>query len=116
MSSERDLSRIASMVQRIALPIIHQGVANNLKLLLSSEEDPGGHADIISTMSSERELSRIASLGQCLVLSINHQGVAIDLKFLLSSEEGTSGLADKISTLTQKGISAELRVWDNALL
>ena len=51
MSSEKDLSRIASMVQRIVLPISHQGVAINLQLLLSSEEDPGGLADIISTMS-----------------------------------------------------------------
>ena len=57
MSFERDLSRVASMGQRIVLSINHQGVAINLKFLPSSEEEARGLADIISPLSSERGLS-----------------------------------------------------------
>ena len=39
MSSERHLSRIANMGQRIVLSLNHQGVAIDLKFLLSSEEE-----------------------------------------------------------------------------
>ena len=44
-----------------------------------------------------------------------HQGVVINLTFLPGSEEDTSGLADVFSPKLRKWISAELRVWDNAL-
>ena len=67
-------------------------------LLLCSEEDPSGLADVIRLMSS-----------------LSHQGVAIDPKFLSVVRKIPVDSQTYSALWAPRGISAELRVWDNAL-